>query len=428
MKLRDFEKLVSLYEKASPTGPERAAQLSDPVPFLQFINRALDKRIQVDDFGVLQPWAIAAIAALGTTSLGRRVFVQNAHSTPPAQFAGALGLDDLLSGDRVHGLAEKGRTVKLVNVSRYEEIEPVSMEISELVFSDQPGTNSSDYIDVEEVKKTIRYVMIELLRNVIQHSNYPQGAIILAQRMDKYEQPFIQIAVADCGIGIFDSLRVTHVDIETPAVALERSIWPYFSGKFHQGEKGAAQNAGLGLFFVSEMAKLSGGRLLISSRGASLLIQGDPNALGINKIQEFGEGFEGTLVAFELPKRGVADYDALIAKITQLARGRAARREETRWLRFDIPPKDSLEYIISIASENTVIAEEFSRKELLPRILNRQVLVLNFCNMKICTQSYLHAILFEAVRVSHALQVPLFIKQTSPSVRDGIHLVEMYAL
>ena len=168
--------------------------------------------------------------------------------------------------------------------------------------------------------------------------------------------------------------------------------------------------------------------MLISSRGASLLIQGDPNAAGNNRIDEFPQGFEGTLVTFELPKRGVADYDALISKITQLARERATRRESTRWLRFDIPPSDSFEYIISIASENTVVAEEFSRKELLPRIINRQVLVLNFCNMKICTQSYLHALLFEAIRVSHAMQVPLFIKQASPSVTDGIHLVEMYAL
>lgn len=428
MKLRDFTKLVSLYEKVAPSGAERVAQLSDPLPFLQFLSRALDKRIEVDDFGILQPWAIAAIAALGSANTGRRIFVQNAHSTPPSQFAYALGLDDLISGNKVHGLPEKGRTVKLVNVCEYEEIEPVSNEISELVFTGEAGSDSNEYHDIEEVKKTIRYVMIELLRNVIQHSHYAQGAIILAQRMDKYDQPFIQVAVADCGIGVFESLRATHTDIETPSVALERSLWPYFSGKFHQGEKGAPQNAGLGLFFVSEMAKLSGGRLLISSRGASLMIQGDPNALGNNKIDEHQDGFEGTLVSFELPKRGVADYDALIAKITQTARERATRRENIRWLRFDIPPTDSFEYIISIASENTVVAEEFSRSELLPRIIKRQILVLNFSNMKVCTQSYLHALLFEAIRVSHAMQVPLFVKQASPSVTDGIHLVEMYAL
>jgi hypothetical protein len=273
--------------------------------------------------------------------------------------------------------------------------------------------------------------MIEALRNVIQHSEDPAGAVILAQRMDKgpeYEQPYIQVAVVDCGVGIRETLRRTHTDITTTDVALERSLWPYYSGKFHSFQHGSAQNAGLGLFFISEMAKLTSGKLLISSRDASLLLIGDPESMGNNKISSFSIGFPGTLLAFEMPKRGVADYDQLIQRIGEIARSRTAIRESVRWIRFDIPTSDVLEFVITIASEDTVKAEDFSKKELIPRIRAKQIMVLNFIQMKICTQSYLHALLFEAIRIAYELTVPLYAKNASPSVKDGIHLVEMYSL
>ena len=87
MRLRDFTKLISLYQKVEPSGLEKVAQLSDPIPFLQFLARASGKRIHVDDFSVLQPWAIAALAAQGTSTAENKIFVQNAHATNPAQFA-----------------------------------------------------------------------------------------------------------------------------------------------------------------------------------------------------------------------------------------------------------------------------------------------------------------------------------------------------
>jgi len=158
------------------------------------------------------------------------------------------------------------------------------------------------------------------------------------------------------------------------------------------------------------------------------LLLGDPEAKGNNKITLLPVGFPGTLLAFEMPKRGVADYDSLIKRIAEIAQTRTVVREKARWIRFDVPPGDAMEFMISIASENTVKAESFSREQLIPRIRSGQVLVLNFSQMKICTQSYLHALLFEAIRTAFELKVPLYAKRASPSVVDGIHLVEMYTL
>ncbi len=59
-------------------------------------------------------------------------------------------------------------------------------------------------------------------------------------------------------------------------------------------------------------------------------------------------------------------HDELIKTISEKARERKASDESKRWIRFDIPKEQVLEFLISIASENTVKAEEFSKTQLMP--------------------------------------------------------------
>jgi anti-sigma regulatory factor (Ser/Thr protein kinase) len=419
--------LLSLIDKIPIDDSLSRTNIADPLPFLKFLETAVEKRVTIDDFQVLQPWAITALAALANHPEAK-VYVENLHDKPCAKFAASLGLDDIVNGTEVHGAPEVGRTVKLTRVTNFADIEPVSGNIAKLIVSDSLTDLKNQYLDADEVRSTIRYVMVELLRNVIQHSYDERGGIILAQRMDHGIEPSIQVAVVDCGIGIQSSLSTTHKDISSPEVALERSIWPSYSGTFHKGQAGSAQNAGMGLFFASEMAKLASGKLLICSRGASLLIQGDPECRGNNKIDLLKTGFPGTLAAFEIPKRGVSDYDALIKKIIDIAGERQKKEITHRWARYDIPEQEVIEFVITVASENTVEAEKFSKEQLIPRIKARQSLRLNFVNVTICTQSFMHALLFEALRTAFELKVPLYIKNASESVKDGIRLVEMYGL
>lgn len=419
--------LLALIDKIPVDEAVSRTNIADPLPFLRFIETAVDKRVTIDDFQVLQPWAITALAALSNHPESP-IHIENLHDKPCAKFAASLGLDDIVNGTDVHGAPEEGRTVKLTRVTEFIQIEPVSANIAKLIVSDSLTDKQNQYFDADEVRSTIRYVMVELLRNVIQHSFDKRGAIILAQRMDHGIEPSIQVAVVDCGIGIHRSLSATHQDIPTPEVALERSIWPSYSGTFRRGQTGSAQNAGMGLFFASEMAKLTSGKLLICSRGASLLIEGDKESKGNNRIELLKTGFPGTLAAFEIPKRGVSDYDALIKTIIDTAVERQTKAITHRWARFDIPQEEVLEFLITIASENTVDAERFSREQLIPRIKSRQSIILNFVNVTICTQSYMHALIFEALRTAFQLKVPLYVKNASESVKDGIRLVELYGL
>jgi hypothetical protein len=53
---------------------------------------------------------------------------------------------------------------------------------------------------------------------------------------------------------------------------------------------------------------------------------------------------------------------------------------------------------------------------------------LDFRDMGIATQSFLHALLFQAVRVGWAMGAPIHVIDASSAVRSGLDYLESYAL
>ncbi|MGZ3457342.1 MAG: hypothetical protein ACXU86_02435, partial [Archangium sp.] len=244
-------------------------------------------------------------------------------------------------------------------------------------------------------------------------------------------RPMLQLAVADAGIGIPASLCTLHPNLSEPEAALEKSLWPHISGTFEEGLTGTQQNAGMGLFFIAEMAKLTGGTLLVATRGATLLLSGWVDEEGnhsLRFIEPRGVGFPGTLVVFELPVGGVVDYPALIETIKERAKQRTPQRAIRRWIRFDPAPAEATVFEIQKQAENTPAAIALARDEITPRILQRAPIVLDFCGLRILTQSYLHSLLFEPLRLAWALRTPIHVRNVEPAVRSNLELLENYAL
>jgi hypothetical protein len=245
-----------------------------------------------------------------------------------------------------------------------------------------------------------------------------------------YSKDVIQVAVADAGIGIPDALGVTYPELTESSAALVKALEPHVSGAFGAGRTGTSYNAGLGLFFVSEMAKRTAGRLMIASRGAALLLSGDLEDYSKHKLDIVpppGTGFPGTLVAFELPLQEVQDHAGLIAVITDKAKERTPQRDTSAWVRFESPPDGVDTFLVSAVAEDVEKAAKLSREELQPRLFQRQPVALDFRNIRICTQSFAHAVLYEAVRLSWAVQVPIYIENARPPVATAIRLVDNYA-
>lgn len=404
--------------------------VTNPTSFLNWLPSARGNKINMGDFRVLQPWMLTAIAVLSRKEVDNGIFPVCEAGRQTAQFANGLGLLRVLEGDAEASYQEEGRTVKLHRINSYAKIDDLAEKIAQLAIEEDVCPDA--YIDRQETAFTLKYILIELLRNVIQHSGDPNGGVVVAQRMDFGEdysrEKAIQICVADLGCGIFESLKHMHPDITDNKTALERALWPSLSGTFPKGEAGSSQNAGMGLFFISEMVKRLAGRMLIASADNSLLLQGSCEEGEANKIEFRDGGFPGTLIVVDIPKRSVADYDALFSNIRETAIERSISKKKISFIKFDSVPNNALTVKLSIANENTAEAEDFSNKYFIPNVERGVPLCLDFSGFKIMTQSFLHAVLFKTLKLAYEKQVQIYAKNLTPAVKDCLLLLEWYTL
>jgi anti-sigma regulatory factor (Ser/Thr protein kinase) len=402
--------------------PERPLSLSleDPAPLLQWLEGKGPEPEQLDLLFLARRWVRAAVRA----------------ARPHEQFARIVGrsktlLKQLMDGEQLEA-REQLFTEKLdwqpgrftmEQVNSFENIEPFANEISKTLVPDTK---------LEDTRLTLRYVIVELLRNVVQHSHAPNGGYVDADLWtEESGRATLQLVVADAGVGIPASLRTLHPTLADPEAALEKALWPHISGTFEEGLTGSQQNAGMGLFFIAEMAKLTGGTLLIATRGATLLLSGWVDEEGnhsLRFIEPRGLGYPGTLVVFELPVGGVVDYPALIETIKERARERTPQRAIHRWIRFGPAPPEAATFEVQKHAEYTPEAIRLAETEITPRILRKEPVVLDFSGLRILTQSYLHSLLFEPLRLAWALRTPIYVKNVEPAVRSNLELLENYAL
>lgn len=393
--------------------------------FLHWLNAS--EKCSFEDVDIAEIWSLVALGALGRKERTEATSIEALPLSSAGRFAYAVGLEDVIKGTPPIVPGQEGRTVKLTRVSRPEEIEPDAEKISRLLF---PAFNR------EETRHTIKYVIIELLRNVVQHSQDPLGGVIAGQYCDRGRHqscPSIQVAVADAGIGIQASLLPKHPTLSEPEAALDRALWPHISGAFEEGESGSLENAGMGLFFIAEMAKRLAGTLVIASHGATLKLVGDPNYGNAHQIsfeEPKGVGFPGTLVAFEIADNAVVDTDGLFEVIRIHARERAPRRAIHRWLSFENPSLDAdvQKFVIQLAIENTRDAMDYAAKHLTPRLMAKKSIALDFRNIPILTQSFLHALLYEPLRIAWAMKTKIYVINAGPAVKSNLELLQNYAL
>jgi hypothetical protein len=399
-------------------------QLDDPRVFLQWLAAARARGVaSLDEVHVAEVFALAGIAALARHDGRERLTLLPAATTGAARFAHALGLDEVIEGVSEREPTQQGKTVTLTRVRRAGSPEAIASKIVDLLLPARPRSDAATLF---------WFVLVELLRNVVQHSQDAAGGVVAAQVNDGGPYtgaPALQLVVADNGIGVFEALRRLRPTIQTPAEALARALEPHVSGAFAEGHSGSVHNAGLGLFFVSEMAKATSGRLLLASRGATYFLDRSRAATSRPTITN-GDApdYPGTLVVFETAMGQVGSYDAIIDGILRLAEQRTPQRITQRWLRFEEPPPGTFRALITVASEDTVAAHAFAAAVLEPRLMKREALALDFRTMRVCTQSFLHALLHETVRLAWARKVPMFVVNASPSVRAQLELVEGYSL
>jgi anti-sigma regulatory factor (Ser/Thr protein kinase) len=110
----------------------------------------------------------------------------------------------------------------------------------------------------------IRYVVSELVRNVLEHAQSEHGAFVAAQYYKKSNA--IRIGIADTGIGVRHAILHSH-RVPDDLSALKLALTPGITGTTDR-EGGTEYNAGAGLFFTKSIAHVNRDFFVIYSGNA----------------------------------------------------------------------------------------------------------------------------------------------------------------
>ena len=206
--------------------------------------------------------AMAAAAASHVRVNGGTVDVR-LPSPPPAslRYLATMGLFPFLGchpPEEIQPHEPAGRFIPLTQIR-------TSTELSSFIVDMVPLLHASR----EEVQP-IQYVISELVRNVIEHSGSPTGAMLCAQYYKGSRR--LALGVVDTGIGIRSSLSTNYAppsDVAAVMLALRPGVTGTTPGAY------GSDNAGAGLFFTKSIACASNNFFLLGKRNRRVQTAGD---------------------------------------------------------------------------------------------------------------------------------------------------------
>lgn len=184
----------------------------------------------------------------------------------------------------------------------------------------------------------IKYVVSEIVRNVLEHSRSPHGAIICAQYYKASNR--ISIGIADTGVGILSTINRSH-SARTDLDAIQLALMPGITGTTRR-EGGTEQNAGAGLFFTKSIATVNGNHFVLYSGSAMYkLLKPSKREPGISLHADPFEDrhstktglphWNGTVVGFDISLDATREFSELIELIRQTYATALAERRRKKY-------------------------------------------------------------------------------------------------
>jgi len=349
----------------------------------------------------------------------RKVSIQSSKTSVAGNFLLQSGFFELM-GEQGTAPTElrEDRTVKLTRISQSSEIPPFAALVMHVL-----------RIEDEELAGAIKYSLIELLRNVVQHSGCAAGGIAMAQYYPN--TGLVEVCVADTGLGIKSTINRAYPEIDSNLKALKFATLPHVSGTFGPSVYGSmGDNAGLGLFFIKQITSLSSGSFFLGSKDALIDIWGDQDG-SQRKLykQARAGGWPGTFAYLQLRRGKIAEFDGLLTVCRRLA---AEARKYPAELALDfieeVPELDDLIVVKVIDFEEDVEKAAIIRENIvLPSINSGKMVVLDFNNVKFATQSFVHALMYKVIRDGQQIGATLSIAKCTNSTREAVIAVAAYA-
>lgn len=314
------------------------------------------------------------------------------------------------------------RVVKLTRIQRSAEIPSFVTSVMNILS-----------IEDEELAGAVQYSLVELLRNVVQHSASTGGGVAMAQYYPR--SGLVELCVADLGLGIKSTINEAYPEIDTDLRALKLATLPHVSRTFKPGGyTSMSDNAGLGLFFIKQIASLSSGSFFLGSHKGLVDIWGDKE--GQQKkyyFQTRENGWPGTFAYLQLRRNTISEFDAVLSTCRRLA-AEAQKYPSELALDFiegipDLGDDTDELLIVNVKSfeENVEEAARVRDAEILPSMGEGTMVVIDFDGVRFATQSFVHALMYKVIRDGQQIGSTLSIANCSRSTREAVMAVAAYA-
>lgn len=276
----------------------------------------------------VHPAVLTLVTAMAIQAGKKNVVFENltAISGSYLDRMGLFEFTDQKSPYQIHRKEESGRFIPLTLIRNSTEQSKFIADMIPLLHLPVDKTDA------------IKYTLGELLRNVLEHSNSSQGAIVAAQYYKTSNT--VRIGICDSGIGIRKSLQkywATHARLDIEAI--KWALVPGISGTTRK-EGGTEDNAGAGLFFIKSIAHVARNYFMIySGSGIFKLLLRDkrtekprlnPNP-DDDRHSERNDApyFQGTLVAIDISLEDKSHFTQLLSAIRDVY-GKAVRDRKQR--------------------------------------------------------------------------------------------------
>jgi len=189
------------------------------------------------------PLVISMIASLGALITDKSRIVSPRVTAKSIHYLERMGLFRIIGVDpgiRIEEHEPAGRFIPLVFVSSQDELSGFIRDMIPLL-----------HLEPQHAEP-IRYIIGELVRNVIEHSR-SEGAFVCCQYYKKTNR--IALGVVDSGVGIRRTIGVSH-KVENDLEAIKLALTPGITGMTNR-IGGTDFNAGAGLFFIKSIATVN---------------------------------------------------------------------------------------------------------------------------------------------------------------------------
>lgn len=282
------------------------------------------------------PAVLTAVAALGLKVADPGKITIDEVTAKSGDYLDRMGLFKMLKKESPFHLDKHESAGKYIPLTQIRTPEEQTHFIHDMIPLLHLEPNKAD---------ALKYTLGELVRNVLEHSQSPNGAVVAAQYSP--ERGVVRIGICDTGIGIKGSMSHTWPSkTETDLGAIKWALVPGVSGTTIK-EGGTAENAGAGLFFVKSISMVARNYFLIySGTGVYKLLKRRPDVRLIrlnadpdrdrNSQINTAPHFPGTLIAIDISVEKVKEFADLLELIrraySSAIKARRAERYRPRFI------------------------------------------------------------------------------------------------